>query len=63
MSRSNDNLIHFYDVPNEYSLAAVCKGHSSSVVDIDWSSDSSVLQSNSSAYEMLYCMTARILVM
>ncbi|XP_071501023.1 77 kDa echinoderm microtubule-associated protein-like isoform X1 [Diadema antillarum] len=54
---SHDNFIYIYSVSEEgrkYSKLGKCSGHSSFVTHIDWSSDSTKLQSNSGDYELLF---------
>ena len=40
--------------PYRYKRTMRCLGHSSTVTHLDWSADSSVIQSNDQAYELLY---------
>lgn len=53
---SNDTFVEIYSIKpgGSYSRAARCAGHSSTVRHIDWAADSSCVQSNSAAYEILY---------
>jgi WD40 repeat protein len=54
---SRDNNIYIYRVDQEeqeYHIIGVCRGHSSYVTHIDWSEDSTSLQSNDGSYELLY---------
>lgn len=51
---SADTFIDVYSVRNRYARVSRCVGHSSTVRHIDWSEDSKVIQSNCSAYEILY---------
>lgn len=51
---SFDTFIDIYNVSNGYSRVCRCTGHSATVRHLDWSEDSSVIQSNCSAYEILY---------
>ena len=37
-----------------YVVFATCRGHSSTVLSVDWSSDGRVVQSSSQSYELLY---------
>ena len=50
---SHDNFIDVYSVP-EFKKIGVCKGHSSFITHLDWSSDSAFLHSNCGAYELLF---------
>lgn len=50
-----DQHVDLYAVgAKRYTKLARCTGHSSTVRSLDWSRDSSVLQSVCSAYEVLY---------
>ncbi|GAX81084.1 hypothetical protein CEUSTIGMA_g8518.t1 [Chlamydomonas eustigma] len=51
---SHDQIIYIYDKLLGYKRVTRCIGHSSTVTHFDWSADSSVLQSNDQAYELLY---------
>jgi WD40 repeat protein len=53
---SRDNNIYLYAVEDEhdFQIIGVCRGHSSYVTHIDWSEDSTCLQSNDGTYELLY---------
>ncbi|KAH9120424.1 hypothetical protein LEN26_011110 [Aphanomyces euteiches] len=51
---SHDQRIYLYNAP-AYTKRCVLKGHSSSITHIDFSADSKYLQSNCSAYELLFC--------
>ena len=50
---SRDAKIYLYD-GTSYALRAKCEKHSSFITHLDFSSDSSYLQSNCGAYELLY---------
>ncbi len=50
----HDQKIYFFD-GHSFKKRAECKGHSSYVTHLDFAKDSKVLQSNSGAYELLYC--------
>ncbi|KAK3276728.1 hypothetical protein CYMTET_15223 [Cymbomonas tetramitiformis] len=51
---SHDTFIDLFNVEQGYQHVARCKGHSSTVRHLDWSTDSALLQSNCSGYEILY---------
>jgi len=52
---SNDTFVDIYAIKEaSYSRVSRCAGHSSTVRHLDWASDSSCIQSNSAAYEILY---------
>ena len=51
---SRDNYIYIFDVINVYTIVQVLKGHSSFVLNIDWTIDSKYLQSSDGAHEILY---------
>jgi microtubule-associated protein-like 6 len=56
---SHDNMIYVIDIDMEKKMyhsetMAVCKGHSSYISHIDFSSDSKYLQSTCGAYELLF---------
>ena len=48
-----EGAIDLYDVASWARLAR-CRGHSTKVTQLDWSRDAALLQSNCSAYEILY---------
>ncbi|CAG9325772.1 unnamed protein product [Blepharisma stoltei] len=50
---SHDCVIDIYSVP-DFRQIAVCKGHSSYITHIDWSTDSGYIHSNCGAYELLF---------
>jgi len=50
----HDTYIDIYNVAKGYQKVARCSGHSATVKHIDWSSDSSIIQSNCASYEILY---------
>ena len=50
----NDTYIDIYNVARGYAKVARCSGHSATVKHIDWSADSSIIQSNCASYEILY---------
>ena len=57
---SHDNFIDIYDTAGLMdrtappALLATCKGHSSFIKHLDWSSDGAYLRSNCGAYELLF---------
>ena len=51
---SHDNYIDVYDVGKNYGRTGVAKGHASYIRHLDWSQDSTVMQSNSGDFEMLF---------
>ena len=54
---SRDNNIYIYNCltdDGDFQIIGVCRGHSSYVTHIDWSEDSTSLQSNDGTYELLY---------
>eukprot|EP00873_Tetraselmis_striata_P042208 jgi/Tetstr1/462472/TSEL_007468.t1 len=51
---SHDQCIYVYNVSKGYSKVGRCVGHSSSVIHLDWSADSAVIQSSDTAKELLY---------
>ena len=51
---SDENTIDIYDISKQYARIGVCKGHSTKVVQLDWSTDSALLQSGSSNHELLF---------
>lgn len=54
---SRDNFIYIYKYDaetKEMSSVGKCEGHSSFITHLDWSQDSSLIQSNSGDYELLY---------
>jgi microtubule-associated protein-like 6 len=51
---SHDNYIDVYDVSKQYGRMGVCKGHASFVRHVDWSTDSTILQSNSGDFEQMF---------
>jgi len=51
---SEENTIDIYDVGKQYSRIGVAKGHSSKVIQLDWSTDSALLQSASANAELLF---------
>ncbi|XP_033102726.1 77 kDa echinoderm microtubule-associated protein-like isoform X3 [Anneissia japonica] len=58
---SHDNYIYVYAVSEngrKYSKVGKCSGHSSYVTHLDWSADSTSLQSNSGDYEILFWTAA-----
>ena len=51
---SRDASIRVYDCTRGYTPTARCVGHQSRVTHLDWSVDSSTLQSNCGSYEIMY---------
>ena len=51
---SDENTIDIYDISKQYARIGVCKGHSTKVAQLDWSTDSALLQSASSNHELLF---------
>jgi WD40 repeat protein len=51
---SHDNFIDIYDATRNYRRTTRCTGHTSHVSHLDWSTDSSTLQSNDGSYEIVY---------
>jgi len=49
-----DNLIHLLSVHNGYKRAAVCRGHSSYIKNIDFSADGRVIQATDAVREILF---------
>jgi len=50
---SHDNNVYIYDTC-DWSLKATCKGHSSFIIALDWSTDGTLLRTNSGDYELLF---------
>ena len=55
---SNDNIIYLYNAEDGYPLIAKCEKHSASVRHIDFSLNGAYLQSNCTAFELLYFNTS-----
>ncbi|XP_042903128.1 echinoderm microtubule-associated protein-like 2 isoform X5 [Parasteatoda tepidariorum] len=54
---SHDNYIYVYQVDDEckkYNRIGRCMGHSSFITHLDWSEDSTYIQTSSGDYELLY---------
>ncbi|CAG7815967.1 unnamed protein product, partial [Allacma fusca] len=54
---SRDNIIYIYQVADsyhKYNRIGRCTGHSSFISHLDWSADSTFVQSNSGDYELLF---------
>jgi hypothetical protein len=57
---SREQVIDLYDcADSQYLRLARCRGHSASVLHLDWSLDSKMIQSQCNAYEVLYWNTDR----
>ena len=50
---NRDNFIDIYDVADQFRRVGRCHGHSSAVLQLDWSADGKVLMSNSLDHEAL----------
>ena len=53
---SRDNNVYIYNVVNgrNFEFNGACRGHSSYVTHLDWTEDSTTLQSTDGSYELLY---------
>jgi WD40 repeat protein len=51
---SQDNKIYLYDVPGGYAVKGIVESHNSALTHIDFSLDSQYIQSNCSAYELMF---------
>lgn len=51
---SYDNYVDIYDISRHYGRVAVCKGHRSFIRHLDWSSDSTVLQTISGDFDLMF---------
>ena len=51
---SEDTFIDIYSTARGYKRVSRCSGHSANVLQVDWSADGSIIQTASSAYELLY---------
>jgi len=51
---SHDNKIYLYDVANSFNLRGRCDKHNSYITHLDFSADSSHIQSNCGAYELMF---------
>eukprot|EP00741_Cyanophora_paradoxa_P013198 tig00000178_g12750.t1 len=49
-----DGTIDILDGTRDFGRISLCKGHSSAVLHLDWSTDGLYLQSNCAAYELLF---------
>lgn len=54
---SHDNTVTLWDVtgPDSLDQRGRCRGHSSYITHLDWDVDSTYLQTNCGAYELLFC--------
>jgi microtubule-associated protein-like 6 len=55
---SNDNLIYLYNADDGYPLISKCEKHSASVRHVDFTKNGAYLQSNCTAFELLYFNTS-----
>ena len=53
---SNDNIIYLYNAEDGYPLVAKCEKHSASVRHLDFALSGAYLQSNCTAFELLYVL-------
>ena len=51
---SNDNFVDVYAVKDHYRRICHCRGSSSFITHLDWSTDSRYIQTNSGAAERLF---------
>ena len=51
---SDENTIDVYDISKQYTRIGVSKGHSSKIKQMDWSTDSAILQTASANHELLF---------
>ena len=51
---SNDNFVDIYSVKDHYRHVCHCRGSSSFITHLDWSTDSHYIQTNSGAAERLF---------
>ncbi|KAI8847371.1 hypothetical protein BC829DRAFT_396745 [Chytridium lagenaria] len=50
----HDMVVHVHEVAKDFPHIATCKGHSSFITHMDWSADSSFIQTNSGDYDLLF---------
>lgn len=51
---SNDNFVDIYSTKDHYRHVSHCRGSSSFITHLDWSTDSHYIQTNSGAAERLF---------
>jgi WD40 repeat protein len=49
-----DGTIHLLNIQNHYRHIAICRGHTSHIKNIDFSSDGKIIKSSDTARELLY---------